>query len=208
MSSREEILAAVRRHLPQAAEHPSLDQEWTTYDDPHSQFAEVLHGVGGACVRVPNLAAVQAHMQTVELYREAREICHAVPGLPGGNVDLEAVEDSHDLETVDYALLPGEFAVAENGAVWTSMRGISHRAIYFIAQHVSLVVPASEVVHNMHEAYRRLSFEGPGYGVFISGPSKTADIEQSLVIGAHGARSQIVFLVDDLPAGWGDLLPR
>jgi L-lactate dehydrogenase complex protein LldG len=80
--------------------------------------------------------------------------------------------------------------------VWVTDEGVPHRAIYFIAQHVALVVPASRVVHNMHEAYERLRFERAGYGCFISGPSKTADIEQSLVIGAHGARSLTVILVD------------
>ena len=69
-----------------------------------------------------------------------------------------------------------------------------HRAIYFIAQHLVLVVPREALLDHLHQAYERLSFAGAGYGLFISGPSKTADIEQSLVIGAHGARSLTVLL--------------
>ena len=109
--------------------------------------------------------------------------------------DLAAVDDPHALEDVDVAILPGEFAVAENGAVWIDSATVQQRAIYFLTQHLVLIVPRGEIVDNLHQAYARIGFEGPGYGLFISGPSKTADIEQSLVIGAHGPRSQHVMLV-------------
>jgi L-lactate dehydrogenase complex protein LldG len=48
----------------------------------------------------------------------------------------------------------------------------------------------------MHEACARVAAGPKEYGLFIAGPSKTADIEQALVIGAHGARSCTVFVVD------------
>jgi L-lactate dehydrogenase complex protein LldG len=64
---------------------------------------------------------------------------------------------------------------------------------------MALVVPAAAVVHNMHEAYGRIEVGRHRFAGFISGPSKTADIEQSLVIGAHGARSLTVYLVQELP---------
>jgi L-lactate dehydrogenase complex protein LldG len=99
------------------------------------------------------------------------------------------------LEDVDMAIAPGEFAVAENGAVWVTDRQVRQRAIFFIPQHLALVVPREQLVHNMHEAYGRLAFGEAGFGAFISGPSKTADIEQSLVIGAHGPRSLTVMLI-------------
>ncbi len=90
----------------------------------------------------------------------------------------------------------GDFAVTENGAVWVPLAGLGRRrALPFIAQHLVLVVEPMEVLHALHEAYARLRFEGPGFGLFIAGPSKTADIEQAQVIGAHGARSTVVFLV-------------
>jgi L-lactate dehydrogenase complex protein LldG len=85
--------------------------------------------------------------------------------------------------------------VAENGAIWVDTRDWAHRGVFVIAQHLAIVLPAAEIVADMHAAYARVSFDRPGFQLFIAGPSKTADIEQSLVIGAHGARSCTVFLV-------------
>jgi len=92
-------------------------------------------------------------------------------------------------------MLPGELAVAENGAVWVDGRYLHHRVVFVIPEHLVLVVDARDVVHDMHEAYERLALRGKGFGLFLAGPSKTADIEQSLVIGAHGARSCTVAIV-------------
>jgi L-lactate dehydrogenase complex protein LldG len=138
------------------------------------------------------------------VYSEARQIVSVVPGVGDANVDLASIEDPHALAGVDVAILPGEFGVAENGAIWVTDRVARWRAVYYICQHLVLVLPACEIVDNMHAAYERLrtagavgssAFSEPMFGAFISGPSKTADIEQSLVIGAHGPRSLTVFLV-------------
>ncbi len=123
-----------------------------------------------------------------------QRIASAVPGVPG-NVALEALADPHELEGIGLAVIPGAFAVAENGAVWVPTAALKHRGVFVVAEHLALAVPASEIVNDMHEAYRRIAYPGAGFGVFIAGPSKTADIEQALVIGAHGARSCTVFLV-------------
>jgi L-lactate dehydrogenase complex protein LldG len=146
-------------------------------------------------MRVADMAAAQRALAELPVYRDARRTVSLVAGLGPGNVDLGAVSDPHQLEGLDVAILDGEFAVAENGAVWIDGAKLPHRALFVITEHLVLVVPARELVSDMHKAYTRLAAQPPGYGVFISGPSKTADIEQSLVIGAQGARSCTVFLV-------------
>ncbi len=207
MSSRNEILKAVRRHLVEAVDLPDLEQAWIEYPDPAAQFAEVLASVGGRCVRAANREQANLELAGVAAYAEAKKIVSQVAGVGSGNVDLEAIADPHDLEDVDFAVLPGEFAVAENAAIWVTDAGLKHRVAYFLSQHLALVVPANQVLHNMHQAYARLLEPSPGegsppfthagFGTFISGPSKTADIEQSLVIGAHGARSLTVILLEE-----------
>ncbi|MNW08326.1 Lactate utilization protein C [compost metagenome] len=47
----------------------------------------------------------------------------------------------------------------------------------------------------MHEAYQKIADSVYGFGTFIAGPSKTADIEQSLVLGAHGPKNMTVFIL-------------
>jgi L-lactate dehydrogenase complex protein LldG len=192
-SAKQTILSAIRRHHLPEAPLPSLDQSWITYPDARQQFASVLESVGGRTVFVSNVAAIAAELAILPAWNAATKTVSLVDGIPG-NVDLNRLDDPHATEDIDFALLPAELAVAENGAVWITDSGVKHRALYFIAQHLALVVPADTIVHNMHEAYRRLSFKSPRFGAFISGPSKTADIEQSLVVGAHGPRSMTVFV--------------
>jgi L-lactate dehydrogenase complex protein LldG len=195
MASRTEILTAVRSRKLAPAELPSLAGPWITYADRRRQFADTLQAVGGRCIEVAGERQLHEELARLEAVACAKKICSLVPGVLPPTVDLAAVEDPHDLEDVDAAVVPGHFAVAENAAVWVTDETLRHRAVLFVAQHLVLLVPGDQVIDNMHQAYERLRFEGRGFGVFISGPSKTADIEQSLVIGAHGPRSLTVFLV-------------
>ncbi|HEX6984429.1 MAG TPA: LUD domain-containing protein [Planctomycetaceae bacterium] len=209
MSSRDEILARLRARPVPPVGLPTLDHERQTFDDLRAKFAEVLKAVGGEAVAVPDVAAVNVELAKLATYTAANKVVSLVPGAGEPNVDPAALDRPHDLEDVDYAILPGRFGVAENAAVWLDLRDVKHRVICVLAQHLAIVLPAAELVPTMHEAYARLTRPGspeadflvrPGYGLFLSGPSKTADIEQSLVIGAHGARSLTVFLVESLPS--------
>jgi L-lactate dehydrogenase complex protein LldG len=195
MTSRDAILAALRRAAPAVSPLPEAPPA-IVYPDPEKQFAEALSSVAGKFVRVPDLAALNAELARLEPYAQARRIASLVEGAGKPNVDLAALKDPHELEGLDIAIVAGEFGVAENGAVWIAGSALGpHRAIFVVTQHLVLVVPAGQLVHNMHQAYDRIRLERPGYGLFVSGPSKTADIEQALVIGAHGARSCTVFVI-------------
>jgi L-lactate dehydrogenase complex protein LldG len=200
--SRTTILSAVRKALVPTAPRPTSFSGGIQYPDPRQQFAEALQVVGGRCLRVGNLAEAHAALQAAGLLQPERRVCSLVPELVPPTFDLAEVSDPHTLEDIWLAVLPGDFAVAENAAIWLPTDRLRHRVVPFLTQHLVLVVPSREVVHNMHEAYQRLTGgtgrweSGVGFGVFLSGPSKTADIEQSLVIGAHGARSLHVVLCD------------
>ncbi len=108
-----------------------------------------------------------------------------------GTKESASCTDPHTLRDVDLAIIKGEFAVAENGAVWVKEENCRHRALYFITQKLMIVVPKDHIV----ATHPSVAFVENGFGIFISGPSKTADIEQSLVIGAHGATEACVVFV-------------
>lgn len=100
-----------------------------------------------------------------------------------------------DFADLDLAIIEGQFAVAENAAIWLDESNLDLRAIPFITAHLVIVIKKENIVGNMHEAYERIGDTNSGFGVFIAGPSKTADIEQSLVVGAHGAMSLRVVIL-------------
>ncbi len=197
-NTREKLLTTLRRQLvPQAALPDVIDGPWIQYERPLEKLAEVLQFVGGSCTEVDNIEQVAESLRKYPQFAEAKRVFSAVEGLPG-NVDVAGVEDPHQLEDLDFVIYPGQFAVAENGAVWVTDQNLKHRVVFFITQYLVLVVSAKDVVHNMHQAYARVSAgsnPAPNFGLFLSGPSKTADIEQSLVIGAHGCRQMQLFIL-------------
>jgi L-lactate dehydrogenase complex protein LldG len=195
MSSRNAILDSLRQNVPPAASLPA-PINGIRYADPIKQFEETLTVAGGRLVRAAGQQDLASELANIEIYASAKKVASLVPGVASRNVDLSAIADPHDLEGIDVAIIPGKFGVAENAAVWIPGETLTpHRAIFVISQHLILVIPAQEIVNNLHEAYERIQWTPNSFGIFISGPSKTADIEQSLVIGAHGARSCTVILV-------------
>ena len=195
MNSRDAILTALRANAPPLSPLPEPPAA-IAYADAVDQFAESFTSVGGKFIRVPSLAEVDSELQKLESYTRAVKIASLIPGVGRSNVDLDALKDPHQLEGLDVAIIAGEFGVAENGAVWVPGTALGpQRAVFVITQHLVLVVPATQILHNMHQAYDRIHFDRNSFGTFISGPSKTADIEQALVVGAHGARSCTLFLV-------------
>ena len=105
---------------------------------------------------------------------------------------FEKTQEGLSLADVEVLEIDGEFGVAENGAIWLKEEALPHRVAPFICQH--LVIHVQKIVPHMHAAYEELKKPSSSFGLFLAGPSKTADIEQSLVIGAHGARSLTVVI--------------
>ncbi len=195
MDSKTEILAKLRRQIVDRVELPEVLQgPWIQYPDPVQQFSKMVEMAGGSCTRLQNIAELPDHLNRWEEWRQAKRVFSRIAEVPG-NVDLEEVAEPSGLSDLDFVVYPAEFAVAENGAVWLTDRDLRHRVLFFITQFLVLLVDQTRIEQTLHQAYGRAHVPQPGFGLFLSGPSKTADIEQSLVIGAHGCRELQVFLV-------------
>jgi L-lactate dehydrogenase complex protein LldG len=177
-------------------------------DDPVSVLGERLAAAGGRFIRAPRAGWVEA----VD-WPAARTLYSAHPDLPSrgleaalppsdGSSESTAQGATEALAGLDLCVLRGDFAVVENGAVWQVPRDPFERRAALLAEHLVVVIEGDAVVATLHQAYDRIDLEALDFGWFLCGPSKTADIEQALVLGAHGPRSmRLVWLVDAPAAG-------
>jgi L-lactate dehydrogenase complex protein LldG len=197
MTDRDAFLARIRRSLSgvrRSLPLPSLDAIGSGHDDPVFAFAHALRAAAGRVYLLPGGGSLESALLDLDCYRTAKAVCSLVPSVERHNVDLSSLEDARSLNHVGVAVLDASLGVAENGAVWLALENTLHRALLFLSEHVVLVLDRRSIVDNMHRAYEQIDVAGTCYGCFVCGPSKTADIEQALVIGAHGPRSLTVVL--------------
>lgn len=192
--SRSEILAAVQKNKPSTV---GLPEPFTPFKsgeaDLKEAFSLMVNQIGGQVLSIQSEADIQAYVS--QHYKPAERVVTSIESLHDTFSLVDANADPHSLADVSLAILPGQFGVAENAAIWLSDVQLRLRILPFICQHLAIVLWEEDLVANMHEAYDRIGEASNAFGLFIAGPSKTADIEQSLVVGAHGARSLLVFLL-------------
>jgi len=190
MSSRENILGKISKNKPSVS-RKLIKIEVDPSANIRGEFEYSVNKVGGKLITINSIGDWKKWIKTT--YGSGLNIYSEIEALEG-NFSLESEINKSQLNKIDIAILEGEFGVSENGAVWVEK--FMFRAIPFVTQHLILLLRESNIISNLHEAYSELAeFGMPGFGVFISGPSKTADIEQSLVHGAHGPKTLTVVIV-------------
>lgn len=201
MNSREEILSRLRNRKTIATVLPDLDHDLIIWDDPIGRFRETVAAVGGKTERLDTSSLLPSAIMELDVYKTASRVASNSVLAKMPLDDLTNADSPHSLADIDLFIADGQIGVAENGAIWITDEKLVYSASLFITQHLILTVCSRTIVNNMHEAYEKIDPKESRFGVFISGPSKTADIEQALVIGAHGARSMMVYIVDDSESG-------
>ena len=187
MSGRDDILAAVRAHLPKVDRPDPLVPLFDADAPPDllAAFGAQLERMGGEWLTPDKddpLAPVHDKLAG------AKVVCSHVPEV-AGNKTLDAGTKPTDLADVDYGVVRAAFAVAETGSVCLTDEGLGINTLGYLPQHLIVLLDPADIVPNIHHAYRRPEWRERHYAVFHTGPSATADIEGVLIHGAQGVRS-------------------
>lgn len=208
MNSRQQILTSLQRDA-----HSKLPAKWQSrrhFEDPAAQFKTMVEKVYGRVFHLPDLEAALDKLGVLlqELSAEKVAVNHEPPL---DNVDLSgrfpsiewypAGQSEGDLRTfcaaADVGLTGAEAALAETGTlVLKSGPGQSRMVSLLPPVHIALL-PSSRLLPDIfawQEARR--GGEWPANLVFVSGPSKTGDIEQTMSVGVHGPKQFMVLVYD------------
>ena len=189
MSSRDDILARVRKNQPPAQPMPSVPTFDMATGSALENFKAALLRMGGKIANAPADADLDALMR--RLFPDAKIICSATREV-SGNRPLDQVRSPADLNDVDVGVVRATYGVAETGSVWLNENAFKVNTLGFLAQHLVVLLDPARIVGNMHDAYGERAQFDARYGVFMTGPSATADIEGVLIHGAQGVRSLTV----------------
>ena len=188
---KEELLNKLRRNVVRQFDMPSKPVDGIVYSDVTNQFVEMSKTVGAKVLEVKSSDDLNSVIR--KAHPNAKIFASSINGIEA-DLNPDTIASAADLNGTDVGVIQGELGVAENGCVWIPQT-MKERAVCFISEELVILLDKNNIVSNMHEAYKRIQMPHYGYGVFISGPSKTADIEQALVMGAQAARGVTVILV-------------
>lgn len=188
---KEELFDKLRRNTREQFDMPDLTINAIKYPDTVKQFIEMSQTVGGKVKCIKKEDDVNKVIR--ELYPDAKVFASNVPGIEA-DLNPDTVAEAKDLNGTDVGILQGELGVAENGCIWVPQT-MKEKAVCFISEELVILLDKKNIVNNMHEGYKRIRVPELGYGCWISGPSKTADIEQALVMGAQAARGVTILLI-------------
>lgn len=191
--SRDKILSAVKNNQPEFSSLPKIENFIQPFTEPVEKYKTVLQAIGG------NIFEVNSYDKAIDVIKGQFKNENRLVTVDNAFISIaelyQSGKDAHLLQDVDVAIINTHFGVAENGSLWITEDLVKERVLPFICQHLVAIVFKKNIVATMHDAYNIIAGSDYGFGTFIAGPSKTADIEQSLVLGAHGPKTMTVIMI-------------
>lgn len=179
--------------------------------DTFSLFSEHLAAAGGRATAASSLDDVVAAIAGIA--GEGWIVASATTLLPGlvdamaaKGVGVRLPDDVAAVRDAPLGITAARLAIAETGSVLLHENELNGRSVSLMTQHLVVLCPASALVPSLDEAapvLREIAHTGPSYATFVTGPSRTADIERELAVGVQGpGELHVIFLTDDIhPSG-------
>lgn len=212
--ARDAILAAVRENLRDAKRthadredpQPGAPARLGTTAERLARFVEVLEGVGGHCTVVRDEVEALSALQRIATGLEAREVAvsdaplarRIAEGLTGTDV-FTGWEDRARLLACDLGVTGAQWGIAETGTLVLDSEAEKHRLVSLVPPVHVAILDADRILCTLGDALAAGRGDGPAplprALTFITGPSRTADIELTLVVGVHGPKQLHVILL-------------
>lgn len=209
-TTKEKILKKVRNALISKLENPfkNVDFKSSVYTDlgsePEVQFVVNLKKSQGIFVYCENEKAITDNLKLFMKQRKLDSFYTVDEKIESllTQADITVKSKVEDFKDQIAGITRCDFLIARFGSVMVSS-GISSGRRMFVFPETHIVIAAmSQVVPELKDAIRGLKKKYisnfPSQVTVITGPSRTADIEKTLVMGAHGPKELLVFMVDDL----------
>lgn len=191
-TSKDYIINKIKTGKSASVEHPAIPQ-YVFEGDKLESFKRNLIAFSGKYHQVKDYQEIEEYIQ--HHFHGAKKIVSNFNGY-AGNVAINDLTEPRAAADLDLAVIRGVMGVAETGSVWVTDRELKINSIGLLALHLVLILDANLIVGNLHDAYNFIAKEDlPGYGVFFTGPSATADIEAIHINGAQGVLSLTVLVL-------------
>lgn len=206
--AKENILKRVRNALSQSVQLPFPNSEGnnsvfkTENEGLEMKFAEEFARLQGKFIFCTGKAELLENIQALATHKEWHNVHCQTPALLSilqtGKFDFLNQGDMHDAAA---AITDCEYLVSRTGTIVLSAAQPSGRALPVYTPVHLVVAYTHQLVFDLKDAINKLKekYNGvlPSAISFASGPSRTADIEKTLVVGIHGPKEVYVFLIDE-----------
>ena len=180
----------------------------------HDQFKGKAEALAAEVWRFPDLERAWTTLEGLLVARGVRRVVWPRPDLPGWQrikptgleLHFEENEVFQHVATAEAGVIRASLAVAETGSVLQVAESVSPRLASMLPPLVIVLLPTASLVADLEAAWNYLAAlpQLPGYLSFISGPSRTADIERTLSLGVHGPGQLIIVFLDSIGVTEGE----